>query len=387
MRNPGALSRPAFDDAEYERRLAAVRQSMADRELDALLVSHPQNVYYLTGFRGFFYAGLALTLGQISAALVRHDGPPALFIRGLERNLAESYCWGGVDIRPYRDHEDSYEAIAGTLPAEASRLGVEFADITALQLDRMRAATGAEIADASMVVDLLRRVKSAAEIAYVREASRLANLGIETAIELAAPGIRISELVARVTTAMYEEGQDDVTLAAAYAYTGPTGGFMHETALDGIVEEGHVLNIGIDGISHAYTAECLASVYAGTPAAEMAEAYEVAVALHDAAREALRPGATGADVHANVDAVHRQSGRGPYRRRVGGAIGINGQPGLFFEGYSLMEGATEPLTEGVLMNIQPGVDDPAMLIVHSLNLMTATGYEELVPPHRELIAC
>jgi Xaa-Pro aminopeptidase len=219
----------------------------------------------------------------------------------------------------------------------------------------------------------------------VRDAARLANLGIEVAIEQTEPGRRIRDLVARVTSAMYEVGQDDVTLAAAYAYNGPTGGFMHETALDGTIREGDVVNLGIDGISHAYTAECLASVYAGTPPAELVEAYEVAVALHDAAREALRPGASGADVHANVDAVHRDSGRGPYRRRVGGAIGINGQPGLFFEGYSLMEGQTEPLAEGVLMNIQPGVDDPAMLIVHSLNLMTATGYEELVPPHRELI--
>jgi Xaa-Pro dipeptidase len=384
MTEPGALTRPAFDDAEFERRVAAVRRAMADRELDALLVSHPQNVYYLTGYRGFFYSGLALTLGQISAAVVTHEGPPGLFVRGLERNLAESYCWSGVDIRPYRDHEDSYAAIAEMLPGGA-RLGVEYADITALQLDRTRAAVAGEIADASMLVDVLRRVKSPAEIAYVRDAARLANLGIEVAIEQTEPGRRIRDLVARVTSAMYEVGQDDVTLAAAYAYNGPTGGFMHETALDGTIREGDVVNLGIDGISHAYTAECLASVYAGTPPAELVEAYEVAVALHDAAREALRPGASGADVHANVDAVHRDSGRGPYRRRVGGAIGINGQPGLFFEGYSLMEGQTEPLAEGVLMNIQPGVDDPAMLIVHSLNLMTATGYEELVPPHRELI--
>src|SRR5437588_608829 len=40
---------PAFEAAEYGARLAAVRRGMAERELDALLVFGPHNVFYLSG--------------------------------------------------------------------------------------------------------------------------------------------------------------------------------------------------------------------------------------------------------------------------------------------------------------------------------------------------
>ena len=81
----------------------------------------------------------------------------------------------------------------------------------------------------------------------------------------------------------------------------------------------------------------------------------------------------------------RDAGHGPYCRRVGGAIGINSQPGLFFEGLNLLKGEATALEKGMTVLVQPGVDKPAMIIVASTNVITDTGYEELTRPLPTLI--
>jgi Xaa-Pro aminopeptidase len=42
-----------FPEAEYRRRVAAVRRFMAERDLDALLVTFVPNVCYMTGYQAF----------------------------------------------------------------------------------------------------------------------------------------------------------------------------------------------------------------------------------------------------------------------------------------------------------------------------------------------
>lgn len=373
----------AFTIEEFQGRVARVQKAMAGQRLDALLITRPQNVYYLTGFRSLG-AGLAAGMGQIHAALVPAVGAPTLFMRALETKAAAKYCWAAVE--PYRDYEDAYAAIAKALPAGTRRLGVEYLEITALQLGRLRrACPSIETQDASMLVERLRRVKSPREIAHTREAGRIADIGLRTAIETVKDGVRISTVYAEVLRAMLEAGQDDINWPPALIWSGPEGGLMHDTSPDGVIAGGHLVTLEITGTRELYVADAMGTVCVGTPAKEIEKAYEISVALHDAARGALRAGVSGEHVHAQADKVFREAGHGPYYRRVGGAIGINSQPSLFFEGLNLLKGETTPLEAGMTVLVQPGVDKPAMIIVASTNLVTEMGYEELTRPLSRLV--
>lgn len=374
----------AFTVDEFKGRVARVQKLMAERQLDVLLITRPQNVYYLTGFRSLG-TGLAAGMGQIHAALVPASGTPTLFMRALETKVAQKYCW--TEVEPYRDYEDAYAAIAKRLPAGAKRVGIEYLEITALQLERFRRACPAvEIQDASMLVEKFRRVKSPQEQAYVREAARLANLGLRTAIEAVREEVRVSTVIAEATRAMYDVGQDDITWPPVLVWSGPDGGLMHDTSLEGVVKRGDLVTIEITGTCHLYAADAMGTICAGPPSPQIAKEYEVSVALHNAAQRALRAGATGDLVHAQCDNVFRDAGHGPYYRRVGSAIGINSQPSLFFEGLSLLKGENTALEAGMTILVQPGVDTPAMIIVASTNMITDTGYEEVTHPLLKLVS-
>lgn len=377
------MSDRPFTLDEFRARVSRVQRLLAERGLDAGLVTRPQNVYYLTGFRSMG-AGLAAGMGQVHAALIPRSGDPVLFMRSLETKAAHKYAW--TEIVPYRDFEDAYAAIAGRLPTGAARVGVEYIDITALQLERFRrACPTVDVEDVSMLVEGLRRVKSGQELACVREAARLANLGLQAAIDAVREGVRVSTVIAEATRAMYDAGQDDISWPPVLVWSGPDGGLMHDTSLDGVVERGDLVTIEITGDVQLYTADAMGTICAGPSSKEVAQGYDVAVALHNAAQATLRSGATGDDVHAAADRVFRAGGHGPYTRRVGGTIGINAQPALFFEGLNLLKGERGALERGMTVLVQPGVDTPGMIIVASTNVITDGGYEELTRPLLELV--
>lgn len=366
---------------EHAGRVDRLQQELARRGLDALVVARPQNVYYLTGFRSLG-AGLATGMGLIHAALVPVSGPPVLFVRSLETKAAVHYSW--TDVEPYPDYEDPYALIARRV-RDARRVGVEHLELTVHQLGELaRALPGTELVDVGPLVEQFRRVKSPAELVHVREASRIASLGLRTAIDGVSAGSRVADVVAVTARAMYEAGQDDISWPPLLLAAGPDGGRMHDTALDGVIQLGDVVTMEVTGSCHLYVAVAMASVCVGPPSPEVAAGYEVAVDLHQAARAAIRPSAAAAEIHAASDRASRAAGHGPYHRRVGGMVGINSQPSLFFEGLSLVKDEATRLEAGMTVLVQPGVDRPAMMVVASTNLVTDGGYEELTSPIVEL---
>jgi len=176
---------------------------------------------------------------------------------------------------------------------------------------------------------------------------------------------------------MYEQGQDDINWPAVIVWSGPEGGLMHDTGLEGVISAGHLVTLEVTGTRELYIADAMGTICVGTPSTAIEEGYAVSVALHDAAQRTLRAGVTGDEVHAAANAVFEAAGQGPYYRRVGGAVGINAQPSLFFEGLNLLKGEQARMETGMTVLVQPGVDRPVMMIVASTNLVTDGGFEAL----------
>jgi len=96
-----------FDAAEYERRQTALRARMEELSLDAVLLSGPENQYYLTGYETTGFHSFPQTL------IVPRAAPPLLVTRRLEEsNAAAAHA---LACRSYRDDEDPAEKLAQTL--------------------------------------------------------------------------------------------------------------------------------------------------------------------------------------------------------------------------------------------------------------------------------
>ena len=110
----------AFTVPEFERRLAGVREQMKTRELDVLLVTTPENIYYLSGYHtpGYYCA---------QCLIVPLDGEPIHLTRGTEETNAKMLSWL-ERTDSYMDHESPVELFAQTLKDdgfERARIGLE----------------------------------------------------------------------------------------------------------------------------------------------------------------------------------------------------------------------------------------------------------------------
>jgi Xaa-Pro dipeptidase len=183
-----------FTRSEYQERLAKVKASMAGRGLETLLISDPSNMYWLAGYDGWsFYVHQGL--------IVALDLPePIWWGRGMDGNGAKLTTWlSAQSIRPYQDdyvqnpakHPMSFVAsILRDLGLAGKKAGAEWDNywFTGKCLKTLAQELGGEPADATGLVNWCRLIKSPAEIAYLKAASKVCHGVMDAAVGAIRPG-------------------------------------------------------------------------------------------------------------------------------------------------------------------------------------------------------
>jgi Xaa-Pro dipeptidase len=167
-------------------------------------------MYYLTGYDTFGYVFFQCLYmgadGETLTLLTRTPDVRQAEHTSVIEDIRVWYDAEGVD--PAQDLKEILEEHG----CRGERLGIETDayGLTGYNLKRVEAALDGfcELVEASDLVTRLRMVKSPAEIEYVREAARLADLGLDRAVEAAAPGVFEGEVLAALQGAIFEGGGD-----------------------------------------------------------------------------------------------------------------------------------------------------------------------------------
>jgi len=178
-----------FSKTELATRRRRACRSMIARGLDGLLLFRQESMYYLTGYDT---SGYSMFQGMFLGA----DGSLALCTRSAD--LRQARITSVVeDVRIWRDRQgatpgEDLREMLDSLGCRGKRLGVEY-HAYGLTAQRGQMVDGAlhgfcRVEDASDLVRLLRLVKSAAELRYVRRAGELADAALAVANRLTVPG-------------------------------------------------------------------------------------------------------------------------------------------------------------------------------------------------------
>jgi Xaa-Pro dipeptidase len=213
-----------FDATEYEHRQATLRARMEERGLDAVLLSGPENQYYVTGYETTGFHSFPQTL------ILPRSAPPVLVTRRLEEgNAAAAYQ---LACRSYRDDQDPADALAlalRDLGLADKPLGVEKAVpwLTVRLYEGLRQALPrATLIDVSGIVELQRAVKSPAEIAYMRQAAVAVAAGMRAGLAAIRDGANEREIAAVVFPARILAGSHFVR-NPTYITAGPRSALAH----------------------------------------------------------------------------------------------------------------------------------------------------------------
>ncbi len=199
-----------FPTEEFHGRIANARRALRERKLDALLIFAQESHYYLTGFDTGGYKHFQC------AVLTTDEQPITLLTRrpDLEQARRTSII---DDVRIWYDAEGAnpaldLKAILAEKGLAGGRLGVEMAThgLTGANWERLRLVLDGwcNHEDASTLIQLLRVVKSPAELAYVRKAAALVDAAAEAMLATARPGAFEGDVIAAIQAAILRGGGD-----------------------------------------------------------------------------------------------------------------------------------------------------------------------------------
>ena len=276
---------PAFEVAEYRRRLERVHRSMASRSLDALVLFSPHNVFYLSGMD-------TENLSDYQCLLVPAGGDPILVTSHFEEARAANSCWhrGQVFYGPFED------------PIQVTLDAVRRLKVRALGLERRNRAVSPDhyqslaaalsdlrIEDPFGVVEHSRLVKSPSEIACMRRAAILTDLGVEAAYGAMKEGQRDSDVAAAIMEAMYGNGSDTVCWGPIVA-AGYRAGSAHSTFMGLPLRRGQTVFLELTAEVRHYTAPLMRTAVLGSPTDDMKRVEAAGRAALACILEEARPG-------------------------------------------------------------------------------------------------
>ncbi len=341
-----------FGAAELARRQDAARAALAQAGIDVMLVTGPENIFYLTGQQtpGYY---------TFQALLLPVDGDPVFLVRQLELMNARANTRIHNFI-VYQDDESPADAVVRVLGERAwqrARLGVEkrgwFLPIAFFE---QLAAAVDRVADASGLVERARAVKSPEEIAFLEKATAYAEAGMRAGLAAARVGASENDVVAAMLHGAVAAGSEYFGMEPLVS-SGPRSGVPHGTWRRRVMEAGDPLFVEMAGVHNRYHGALMRSAWLGRPPAEALAMAAVCEEALVAALDALKPGVTCEAVHVACQAVIDRHGyTDAFRKRCGYATGISFAPD-WGEGniLSLYYGQTREIEPGMAFHIPPAL--------------------------------
>jgi Xaa-Pro dipeptidase len=373
-----------FDAAEYEQRQAALRAQMEERDLDAVLMSGPENQYYLTGYETSGFHSFPQTL------IVPRLAPPLLVTRQLEEgNAAAAYA---LASRGYRDDDNPAEVLGLALYGlglDEGTLGVEKAVpwLTVRLFEGLqRALPSAKLVDISGMVELMRAVKSPAELVYMRQAAVAVAAGMRAGLAAIREGVNEREIAAAVFPARILAGSHFVR-NPTYITAGRRSALAHATWLDRTLVGGDVVFLEMGANVRHYDAALIRTGIVGAPSEAVRRAADASLAGLAAALATVRAGIPACEVYeATREAIAKEGCEPNFLHRAGYGIGIEFLTWIERGGVSLDASSQTMLQANMTLHLVPYLLVPGLGSVgfSETVCVTDTGCEVLTQCPRAL---
>jgi Xaa-Pro aminopeptidase len=331
-------------------RLAALA---GEEGLDGLIVGGAANLRYVTGYTGSSGLGLVTTSGvQRFMTDFRYEAQAAAEITG---GFTTEIVTG-----------DLLEALAGELPA--GRIGFDDTELTVRRHARLveHAADGVELVAAGGLVERLRSVKDAGELARIGAAAALVDGIYEWLVERGLAGRIEREVAVELEHEMRRRGARGPSFASIVA-SGARGARPHAQPTGEPIAAGTLVTIDIGAVLDGYCSDCTRTFAAGgEPDGLGREIYDLVLEAQLAGLAALCAGPTGVEVDAAAREVIEAAGYGErFGHGLGHGVGIE-----VHEGPRLSKLAPEdPLRAGQVVTVEPGVYLPDRLGVRIEDLV------------------
>jgi Xaa-Pro aminopeptidase len=333
-------------------------------QLDApLLVTNLTNVFYLTGFDS-----------SNAALLVEPGGGATLYTDFRYAESARSVPDVEVQMTKRAIMTDLGGRLEGRVQFEADVLPY-------LEWERLSSGA-AELVPTEGLVDGIRAIKDADEIAKIAKAARIADRGFEALTAETFVGRSEREIAWRLRELLHAHGADELSFETIVA-SGENGALPHAHPTDRIVERGTLVTVDWGVRIDGYCSDCTRTVSTGGLPDRLREAYDVCLAAQKRACANIKAGLTGVEADALAREPITDAGFGEnFGHGLGHGVGL-----AVHEAPRLSTESTDTLAVGHIVTIEPGIylEGLGGVRIEDLGVVRADVVELLTSFPKELI--
>ncbi len=349
--------------------LSGAKIPLGELKIDALLVSAPANVRYLSGFTGD--NGLLLVTADSQTLFT----DPRFTIQAAEECTCEVKIVSKTPV--------DQGALQTIRKRRIKRVGFEASRMLYEVYHRLSESlpSGVKLKPAGPVVDRLRMVKSDDEIARIRRSVLTNSQAFEKATRSIKPGARESAIAAELEYQMRRLGAEKAAFETIVAI-GPRSALPHAQPTARKLAGDEILLIDMGACQDGYMSDMTRVLFLGQPSSRVRNMYNAVLKAQLAAIDAVRPGVTAAHVDRAARRVLEAEGLGKeFVHSTGHGLGLE-----IHEGPRLGRRDKTKLEPGMAITIEPGayVRDFGGIRIEDTVLVTKTGFEVLTPTSKEL---
>lgn len=329
---------------EYRRRRERAAAALQRTGVDALLLTPGADLTYLTGFE-HSHAG-----ERLLALVLRADGASSWIAPRMNREQVLEAGAAEADLLCWNDSEGYLPSLARALGG-ASSLAWDDEARSGFLLDLLREAPSLRLQSSSSLLRSLRLRKEPGELDRLRQAAATVDACRRAAVELCLPGRTELEIDADLRALMLAESPT-AEVAFTIVAGGPNSAFPHHETGRRRLERGDVVILDFGTREAGYHSDITVTCSAGEPRDGLVrQIYQVVLQAQQAALAAVRPGAMCGEVDRAARQVIEQAGYGErFLHRTGHGLGLQ-----IHEPPYLVSGSDEPLQEGMVFSIEPGI--------------------------------
>src|SRR5215510_2079578 len=354
-----------------------VQRALAASGFDAFIFFKAEAVRYVTDF---YVKGYRPFMEPEYFVLVLKGKPPVVgYISGSDdlRIKLKSDIEDARKLPPVAQWAATIAEILADYGLTQCRLGTDL--MPYMVCDALRTAMpGVTVANAGAVWSGLTAVKHPTEVALLREAIRVADLGIAAAVAAVKAGVSEHRVAAEAVAVMRRNGSEFEPFIPLVA-SGYNTSMFERVATEKIIQSGEMVILDIGSVVKGYTGDLGRTVICGDPTEKQRAVYRAThLALHEA-KKLIKPGVNGRQIDQRAREVITDSGWGRYL--YSGNTGH--QLGYGLHGEPLVDKVTDfELTENMVICLEPRIvlsdrSDVGGAHLEDVMLVTPDGHEQL----------
>lgn len=357
----GEKQQLTFSDAEFERRLSGLRRIMAEKNLDAVILTSYQGIKYYSDFL-FTYFGR-------SYGMVVTADDTCTITANIDAGMPWRTSYGENIVYTDWNRDNFYYALQQALAqrgiTDPRRLGIEDDTVTLQILRRLQDAfPGAELVDVSQDAMRQRMIKSAEEIAVIKESARIGDIGGEAIRNAVHAGVQEFEVALAGTEAMTREiaktfPHREVRDTWVWFQSGINTDGAHNWATTRKVQEHDILSLNAFPMPTGYYTALERTLFFGEPDEESLRLWNINVEVHRAGIELIKPGAVCKDIAHELNKIYIGYGLLPNRTfGYGHSFGVLSHYYGREAGLELREDIDTVLEPGMVVSMEPMITVP-----------------------------